>query len=357
MVKSFSTVAADKLTAQDILGIDENAPELLFENDEKAIKSKYRALSKIWHTDKAKGDPVEAEEVFKRVSRLRDVANERFKAGTWKKPGEMLVTDVSNGKKFKIHYMKQKDFELGEMYISDNFVTYALRKENKDLFDNAKRVIGSFKFANDGMKKEFSRGLPEIKSAFETDDRFLLIIKKDPKMILLSDVCDYFAGKMDAKHVAWIGSALHNIACYLSYTGIVHNAFSTDNFFIDPEGHIGAMLGGWFYGAQPGAGLTALPPNTVRVVPPHVLATGRADPQVDLILLRDIGRTLLADRAGMRLGRDKDVPKAMADWLTLPPSANAFEDYKIWQTKVLPDSFGVRRFVELKVTARDVYKP
>lgn len=352
----FTNTATDKLTASDILSIAETAPELLFKPDETDIKTRFRQLSMLWHPDKRPGD-AEAANVFERVTRLKDIANERFKAGTWKVPGEMLLTDVATGKKFKVKYTKQRDFELGEMYISEGHVTYALRKENKDLFENARRAISGLTFADGKMKDEFTRCLPEIKSVIETPDRYVMVVRKDPKLVLLADVLDHYGGKIDAKHVAWIESSLHNVACFLAYNNVAHNALALDTYFIDPEGHTGALLGGWWYAAKAGAALTGLPSETVRVVHPDVLATGRADPRVDLILLRNVGRTLLGDKIGMKLGRDKDVPKALADWLTLPPNENAFEDYKKWMGKILPDSFGVRRYVKMDVTYRDIYKP
>lgn len=354
---NFTETPVDKLSAADILGIPEDAPEMLFVRDAGGIKKRFRALTKAWHADKHAGDADEAHAVTQRILKLRDVANERFKAGTWRVPGELVMQDVKTGKKIKLTYTRKKDFELGEVYIAPNSVTYALRLENKDLFDNAVRAIGGLSYANDKMKQEFSKGVPQIEKTIETADRLVMIVKKDPAMVLLSDVCDHFAGKLDARHTAWILSCLHNVACYLAYNKVTHNALSLDTFFIDPAGHTGALLGGWWYAAKTGAALTGLPAETVRVVHPEVLASGKADPKVDMILLRNVGRTLLGDRLGMRLARDKDVPKALSDWLTLPPSDNAFEDYSQWMKKVLPDSFGVRRYVKMDVTYRDIYKP
>ena len=46
----------------------------------------------------------------------------------------------------------------------------------------------------------------------------------------------------------------------------------------------------------------------------------------------------------------------MLDWLRLPALDDPIEEYRTWRTRVLHDSFGARRFVELPLTQSDIYR-
>ena len=73
----------------------------------------------------------------------------------------------------------------------------------------------------------------------------------------------------------------------------------------------------------------------------------RADHRLDLNLIRSMGIEML--------GSHKEVPDPMAKWLRYASAGDALDDYKVWR-KVLKDSFGARRFVELKVSPSDIYQ-
>ena len=68
-----------------------------------------------------------------------------------------------------------------------------------------------------------------------------------------------------------------------------------------------------------------------------------------------MGRELLGDISGMRLPHEKAAPQAMLEWLRLPASNDAAEEYRIWQQDILKESFGARRFVEMKLSHGDIY--
>jgi hypothetical protein len=176
-----------------------------------------------------------------------------------------------------------------------------------------------------------------------------------PEVLVLGEVLVDAGGRLDPRHVAWIVSALLNVCCYLQYAGLVHNALSPDTCFIAPPDHTVSVLGGWWYAAPAGERMTAAPAATIAWGPHHLLASGRADMRTDLELVRAIGRELLGDVSGVRLARTGAAPAALIDWLRLPASSDPIEDYRTWRTRVLPDSFGARRFVELPLTQSDIY--
>ena len=161
------------------------------------------------------------------------------------------------------------------------------------------------------MKDEIKRFLPEIHSELVTADRFVMVIKKTPDMLLLRDVITHFGGKLDPKHVAWVVSRIYNLTCYLKYAGIVHSGISLDSYFISPEFHSGALLGDWWYATETGKKLTALPGITASFCPNDVLKAKLADEKIDLEMTRVVGRELLGDIIGSKLLMDKAIPKAL----------------------------------------------
>ena len=354
-MKSLVTTAPEDLLAKEIMAVPEIQPELLFQPDADLIKTRFRRLAMLWHPDRHPGNR-EAGDVLERLTTLKKQADAKLANGKWETPNEVQFADIGTGHVHKIKYLKKHEFELGELYVSKGLVTYAVKKDYADLFDNAMQTIGALPYANDDMRKECQRYLPTIVATVDAADRKVMVIKKNPSQILLADLREHLGGKIDPKQAAWMLSTMHNVACYLNYAGLAHNGIALDTYFVDPENHSGSLLGGWWYAAKAHQPLKGLPPQTVAIVPPDVLNTGVADTRVDLMLIRSVGRALLDDPHGMRLPRDKDVPAAMADWLTLPPTEDASTDYKKWDRQVLPDAFGPRRFVPSTVRFNDVYQ-
>lgn len=338
-----------KLTAVEILAVTK--PEQLYTGDESSAALEYRKLSRIWHPDRKTGSG----SVFAQISTLYHKGVEKLKDGTWETPGLFTFTDI-RGKKFQVRYKKHHQFELGDMYIGDYSITYMINKDAKDLFDNAKRVIKNFSYANDKMKTEISRYLPEIHTENETADRYVLVVKKTPDLILLRDVLDHLKGKIDPKHVAWILNSIYNISCYMKYAGLTHNSISLDTYFISPQHHNGALLGGWWYSSKVNEKLVAVPARTITYAPHNLTSKKIASMQIDSELIRAMGRELLGDGNGSKLLSDPGIPNAMLNWLRTAGLGDPYQEYESWAKTVLKDSFGERRFVKLDIQPSDVYK-
>jgi len=125
----------------------------------------------------------------------------------------LKLEDKQSGISYEIEYVKSYDLEVGAMYLSQKYITFVLGKDKINLFKNAISVINSFKFPDDVMKKEFSKALPQIKSSFETDDLCVLMLEKDPELVLLDDVNEYYNKELHPRHIAWIISTLYNLDC------------------------------------------------------------------------------------------------------------------------------------------------
>lgn len=362
-------VKAVNLDADALLAIPVTQPEKLFPHDENGIKDLFRELVRKWHPDRNKTP--KAAEVFRRVTELKDKAEEKLTNGGWHTPGLLEIKQPS-GKTATIRYLKKHDFELGEMYICKDKIAYVVRPEFKDLFNNAVDRIRNTRFAAPEMETQFRPQLPKFVGTFEAaDGRQVLVIERDPQMILLRDLADHHKGRLDPKHVAWIISRLLNIACYLETNGLTHNAISVDTVYVLPKDetfkptpankpskkdHSMALLGGWWYATPQGRPLLGLPGHALNYAPRDLLASGRADSTHDRHMIRIIGRELLGDVSGVKLQHDKSISPALAEWLSRPGSGDAITDFKAWD-QVLKDSFGARRFVELPVSASDIYQP
>lgn len=345
----------EQVTADLLLGIPETEPEKLFSvGNTDQVKKEYRELAKIWHTDH-NHDP-QATNVMQRLSALYAKANEKIKEGKWEIPNVFTFQTVA-GKKYKINYIAKRKFDLGDMYIADASVAFVLDKSERTLFNNAKDIISTLKYPDAKMRSKLESILPQVKADFETSEKLIMVLKKEPDEILLSDVVAHDKGKIEPTHAAWMISRFHNFSCYLDWAGLTHNGLATDTCFISPQDHSVNFLGGWWYAAKTGAKLKALPAKTVAIVPPKLFDKPIANPEVDLSLIRAVGREILGDATGMSLIGNKSVPKDMTAWVNGVSSGNAQDDFRIWSKTILAKSFGVRRFVEMKLSPNDIYQP
>ena len=244
-------------------------------------------------------------------------------------------------------YRRKHHFELGEMYITDTTVVFVIEGEHKKLFENGVNTIKNLEYDSDDMKKEMSRFLPSIVKTFEAENHSILILNKNPDLVRLRDLFDYFKGNLDPKHTAWILSSLYNLACYFNFIKLSHNDISLDTYFVSPEYHGGVLLGGWWYAVGFGKKMLGAPSRTFNLLPLDVKNKKGGDSRVDLDLIRTVGR---------ELSDSNSVPKPMADWLKWESKGNAIEDYSTWKNEVIMASFGGRFFTEMGVTAKQIYK-
>ena len=340
------------LTAPALLAIGLTEPERLFGGDEQTAKREFRALAARWHPDRcpARG----ATEVFQHVSRLYEAALRKLRGGLWQTPG-LLVLRARDGARYKVRYRQERAFELGRLFVGREIAAYVVEKEHADLFENALQTLDRLPCADARMAAEVGRALPEIVRRFETEAHCVLVLRKAADQVPLRDLLDHLGGRMDARHVAWIVSSLLNLACYLDYAQLAHNAITLDSWFVSPSQHGGALLGGWWYAVRQGEPMLAAPAATVQHAPFEVMEHRRGDRRTDLELIRALGRELLGDASGARLARENAAPPPMIDWLRRPADGCAVRDYQTWMSQVLKDSFGERRFVKLDINVEELY--
>lgn len=345
------------LNGADILKIREVEARLLYSSrTQDDLRREYRELCKVWHPDHNK--EADAAKVFGHITALyerldKELAAEANPAAAAKELYETLEISGKDGKKYSIRYYRSHKTDTGEMYVGAQMVTYFYDKSSADICKAAVKNIKALRYADDKMREQCERYMPKLKSQVETADGTYLIIEKTPDLLSLRDVLDYSGGKIDIKHVAWIISSLLNIACYLEWAKVSHNAISLDNYFISPKFHSGALLGGWGFAVKVGAPLTVLPARTDAVIGG---GDDPASPRIDQMLIKAIGRELLGDPQGAKLPYDKSVPKPFSDWLCgATNSESPRERYKHYREKVLKASFGPPKFIIWALTALQVY--
>lgn len=331
------------MSALDLLA--KKRPEDLFPGELAGARARYLALVERWHPDRG-GDGA----VMAHVNALYREAVRRIEAGTWAGRG-VVRFDGRTGESWELRYLASRPFELGQLYLGDGHLTYVVDGEHRALFDRAVAVTAEFEFANEPMRREMARLLPrDVQVVPLADGRRLMRVPKAPDLLSLRDVLDHHGGALDPRHVGWIGSGLHGVACYLRWAGLVHLDVSLDTVFVSPRGHDVALLGGWWFATEEGRRVTSLPARTHDVLPWAVRSSRRATFAVDLETIRATARELLGDAGGGAASG----PEELVRWLRLPAAGEPVEVYRGWHA-VLERTFGRRTFVELKLEAADLY--
>ena len=335
------------MNAAEILAIPLTEPERLFVSAD-IIPQRFKALAMDWHPDRG-GDA----KVFAHINVLKAEAEKKAAAGIWETPG-LLELKAMKGTKLMMRFKRRHKIELGEMLVGSRQVAFLIRKDFSGLFTNAARRIGGpWRYPSREIEMREAKFIPVIAAMNETADHRLMIAVRGENDILAADLLEHMGGKIPPRHVAWVVSSLLNLCCLFEFNGIVHNGISPTTVFISPQFHSAFPLGGWWYAAPAGGPLTHLPPWVHRLAS-GVAKSKVADHKLDRECVRALALTLLGDRSGHSLRSDKDIPDPMLNFLRLPAGKSAYEDYAAWM-RVLEDSFGPRKFVDLPISGSDVY--
>lgn len=336
------------LTADKILAIPLNEPERLFEKHD--LPYQFRAWVKVWHPDVNKD--AKAGDVLKHINELFKRAKVKAADDDWQTPGE-VVFRCTDGPLRKMRYRRRHEFELGEMFYGKSALTWVIEEEHADLVARAGDAITGLKYSSPRMRTEMERFMPKVISTFKvTDGRGGVVMLKTPDVYCMRDVLEAKGGKLAPEHVAWILNRLYNIACFLHFNKLSHNAISLDTVFVSPEYHSCLLLGGWWYATPYDQKMIAVPARTSKIMAP---GTKLGSSRTDLALIRQIGRELLGDASGMHLVDDASVPARMTSFLRHPAGSKAVEDFSNWG-QCLEACFGERRFVKLPVQESDIFR-
>jgi len=339
-------------TAQEILAI-KYPGDLFLDSDIYAIKSYYIQLCKKYHPDVNKDSSL-SNEVTAKIIALYNEALQLKKENKWQ-TSYTLEFQSNKSMKYVIRFQTFNEFELGTMYISDTMVFYLFDAKFELYYRNALKQIENFKFANGIMQASMEKYLPKILDKFVTqDNRFGLIIKKTPDLLLLKDVLAHYDNKIPVHMSAWILSSLYNFACFLEFNNLTHNAITLNNYFISPLYHSGALLGGWGYSMQQKKKMLGVPNEIFNLMPPIVKQNKLAHIVTDLEAIKHIGNQLIGNPSRYDLKISNAIETYYKNWLLVGASGSAYYEYGSWMSYL--KSHGERKFVETKLTANDIYK-
>ncbi|MGU3656090.1 molecular chaperone DnaJ [Methylobacterium fujisawaense] len=333
------------LGADEIMAIPAEWPERLF-TGAAAVEAEYRLLAKRWHPDANRG-AAEVAAVFSHIGALHREAERRAKSGIWRTPGEVRFTSLE-GATYRMRYRRHRRIEIGDVHAGASNLTFSVERDHADLFENARRTLTGLRYADREMEAEFSRYAPSVAKTFETSDRLVMVTSSTDDLVFLDDLVAHFGGAVDPRHVAWIISSLLNVVAWLGWSGRSHGAIQPDTVMVSPRYHSVVLAGGWFHSVPFGAALLPSSEFAVRHGRAAVGPDKRANPRLDLELVRAVGRAALGDPNGTRLLNDATIPRPMAEWLVLPSPDDAIRDYRSWEG-AREASFGERRFVEMDV--------
>lgn len=335
--------AAPPDDAPGLLAIPEDRPDLLFPEDPAASADRWKALVRRWHPDRNAAPDAAA--VFARLAALKATA-ERWRAeGRWRSADSLWLRGCDCRRR-RLRFRAHRPFELGEMLIARTCLHLLYAPAQGDLAANAARRIAGLAFADRRMQREMRGRLPVLAADFETPGGRVQVLEKQADMVRLADLVAHAGGRLPPRHLAWILGGMLHLACYLDWAGLAHNAIGPETWFVSPERHAGALLGGWSYAVGEGARLLAAPARTVAAASSRWRRDGRAEGRLDRELIRLTGREIAGDSHAL--------PAAMRAWLANPAPPDALEDYADW-TRALRESFGPPRFARLNLRAEAVY--
>jgi hypothetical protein len=339
------------MNAAAILAIPESEPERLFRVPATRLPGAYRELVSRWHPDRNRMP--EAASVFSHIVALYNIAKRRAADGSWHPLG--LYNFIGrDGRSFQIKYLAKRGFELGDMLIGKGIVTFIIDKAHEDMVIHGLKQIGTMRYPNEQFRRSLSPHLPCVTRSVETAKSWVICMRRDPSEVLLSDLIQHLGGQVEPKHLAWIISSLLNLACFLEVSNMTLNAMTPDTVFVSPQKHAVSLYGGWWYAQGAGKLIRHLPPKVFPLASRRLREHKVASAELDVECIRAIGRACLGDPSGGSLRGRTDVPVPLSRFLQLPSGKSALVEYEHWP-KVLEDSFGPRRFHELKVTGDDVY--
>lgn len=324
----------------------------LFSNDRIVAKKEFRQLAWIWFPDNLPSSKKDlGEKVFKKINFLYEEAKKCFENNTWEESNVIFFNDLYN-KKYKMKCLKQYPNEIGNVYINDNRLMYVIDKDKEKYYhyymDNIKQIT----YADDKMKKEFSRFLPNIKENFISNDKSYIVLYKTPDVFFLRDVLNYYNNQIPHYHAAWVVSRLLNLLCFLEFNNLAHNGITIDNCFISPKYHSIMIYGGWSYAKKIGEKMVGVPKEVFEIMSINNKKNKISEIRTDIESVKMIARILLGNKSVAFL--PKDIPEPFKKWLINSSKQSAFEEFDIW-TKVITDSYGKRNFREMNIDINKIY--
>lgn len=325
-------------TAEELLNTPAEALWRSLGSRPKDVQRTWRQLARRWHPDRSQ-EP-QAGAVFAHLAAARH---------TWCPPvgGRCLTLATQASTHLSLRYCHAFEHELGQTYLGQGHVLDLYAVPHADLALRATSNVAHLPFPTSAIRAQVTSSLPsQMVSHTLNDGRVAVVFKKDASSLRLADVVQRL-GAIDPRHVAWIGSGLWNLACYLQACGWTHQAIHAETVWVDPAGHRVALLGGWAYAGPEGDSWAALPSSSLRLAPLSLRSNRHHAAALDHMLIRALLSRLLA--------ASPLAPSAMILNARLPAGGSAVEQYRAWK-QALEASFGPPAFVRWDLSPTTFYQ-
>lgn len=295
----------------------------------------YLALMLKYHPDRC-SDPRAPEvsaflnDMFRKMKKAHSVREKLFRCGS---------------RAYEIKYLMALPQEYGTEYIGENTVWLLIEDDYADCFTRSEARTDLFfkEYLPQEILAQAEVFLPLVRRIINTNDGLLIETCKRTGELPLSRVLDFYGGKPDSRHAAWMISRLLGICCYAEVRGIVWNCLAEENLLIDPAEHTVRVGGGWWFAAEEGSRMTGAQSSVYDCLSSLTKTNGTACHITDLECVKAIARRIFSD----------DAPKAVRDFAESICSSSAFEEKEKWEQVIL-DGFGGRRFTQMNVRLPDI---
>ncbi|MBR3042960.1 MAG: J domain-containing protein [Oscillospiraceae bacterium] len=307
----------------------------VFPEDPALAQPIYLALMLKYHPDKC-SDPRAPEvsayinELYRKLKKAHTAQEKLFRCGS---------------RAIGIRYLMALTQEYGTEYIGENAVWFLMKEEFVDCFTRSEARSDLFfrEYLPQQILAQAEAFLPVVTQVIRTEDGLLIETCKRTGELPLSRVLDFYGGKLDSRHAAWIISRLLGICCYAEVKGIVWNCLAEENLLIDPAEHTVRVGGGWWFAAREGRRMTGVQSTVYDCLSALTKTDGTACHITDLECVKAIARRIFPD----------DAPKAVQDFAESICSGSANEEMEKWE-QVIFEGFGGRRFTQMNVRLPDI---
>lgn len=309
----------------------------LFSSDDKVAKKQFREYCKLYHPDVNSSD--EAVELFGILQPL--YTSKTMKSVSYQTVNETFTfKDKRTGKGFEIINPVILSNGICNIYHTSTKIVLEYHSSYKAFYNNYIKNVENLEYANDDMKKEFSRLFPKVVKHFETDnDKMCILLDKTNEVLNLGRIVKAYEinkEKFPEKQSAWILNRLYNIACYMNYRGLVFNGFTLDNLWVSPEMHSILVFNGWEYTTKKGADMIGVPKEVYKILPITVKDNKKSNIITDLESIKQIGRILFKGHDDL-----KDIQDFFRQGVL---SSNPIDEWNKYGD-VIKKAFGKRKFI------------
>ncbi len=331
---------------EDIFGDCKSASEL---------SEAFRQFARLVHPDKFRGKvKATAEEAFKELNRLLQLAEKKLKAGTYGDKSA-IVEEVKIATKTNNYTVKERiaSGDIAEIYGAENkdgasvVLKVARNPVNNDLLVNESQTLAWLRTDAPSKDLKVMVHVPLLLDSFELNQagkvkRVNVLKRQAPNYYTLSQVMDAYPDGLELADVAWMWNRLLGALLAAHQSGLVHGAVIPEHVLVCDSGseeHNGVLVD-WCYAVKKGQPLKAVVPNRKDIYPPEVFDKKPVDFGVDLYMAAKCAKMLLGNLPVHR----KIDGLFKACWLT--PRHRTQDVWELYSDfgAVLRELFGPRKF-------------